>query len=98
MPAMRRTNIGRRARNAVYIANNRSNLTAQERNDQNERDRIRLSQTREARARHSTNNRAGLNRAAFSYDVAIDYSNHQCVVIGSMNSVCSYCKALKYKN
>ncbi|GBO98381.1 hypothetical protein EVAR_90591_1 [Eumeta japonica] len=49
------------------------------------------------RERHSTNNRASLNRAAFSYDVSIDYSNYQCVVIGSMNSVCSHCKALKYK-
>ncbi|XP_076249985.1 uncharacterized protein LOC143189877 [Rhynchophorus ferrugineus] len=36
--------------------------------------------------------------AAFSYDVSIDYSNYQCVVIGSMNLVCSHCKALKYKN
>ncbi|XP_076272285.1 uncharacterized protein LOC143203858 [Rhynchophorus ferrugineus] len=32
------------------------------------------------------------------YDVSIDYSNYQCVVIGSMNLVCSHCKALKYKN
>ncbi|GBP77376.1 hypothetical protein EVAR_40030_1, partial [Eumeta japonica] len=56
-----------------------------ERDDGNERERIRISQTREARARHSTNNRASLNRAAFSYDVSIDYSNYQCVVIGSMN-------------
>ncbi|XP_034945931.1 uncharacterized protein [Chelonus insularis] len=53
---------------------------------------------REARARHSTNNRASLNRAAFSYDVSIDYSNYQCVVIGSLDTVCSHCKALKYKN
>ncbi|XP_076267988.1 uncharacterized protein LOC143201026 [Rhynchophorus ferrugineus] len=51
-----------------------------------------------SRARHSTNNRASLNPAAFSYDVSIDYSNYQCVVIGSMNLVCSHCKALKYKN
>ncbi|XP_076273144.1 uncharacterized protein LOC143204483 [Rhynchophorus ferrugineus] len=26
------------------------------------------------------------------------YGNYQCVVIGSMNLVCSHCKALKYKN
>ncbi|XP_076251544.1 uncharacterized protein LOC143190859 [Rhynchophorus ferrugineus] len=32
------------------------------------------------------------------YDVSIDYNNYQCVVIGSMNLVCSHCKALKYKN
>ncbi|XP_050065048.1 uncharacterized protein LOC126553978 [Aphis gossypii] len=73
MPPIRRSNLGRRTRNATNQANYRSN-----------------SQTREARA--------SLNRAAFSYDVSIDYSNYQCVVIGSMNSVCSHCKALKYKN
>lgn len=98
MPPIRRSNLGRRTRNATNQANYRSNRTAQERDDENERERIRISQTREARARHSTNNRASLNRAAFSYDVSIDYSNYQCVVIGSMNSVCSHCKALKYKN
>ncbi|GBP83331.1 hypothetical protein EVAR_54348_1 [Eumeta japonica] len=87
----RRSNLGRRTRNATNQANYRSNRTAQERDDGNERERIRISQTREARARHSTNNRASLNRAAFSYDVSIDYSNYQCVVIGSMNSVCSHC-------
>ncbi|XP_050057702.1 uncharacterized protein LOC126550363 [Aphis gossypii] len=73
MPPIRRSNLGKRTRNATNQANYRSN-----------------SQTREARA--------SLNRAAFSYDVSIDYSNYQCVVIGSMNSVCSHCKALKYKN
>ncbi|GFQ97959.1 helitron_like_N domain-containing protein [Trichonephila clavata] len=90
MPPIRRSNLGRRTRNATNQANYRSNRTAQERDDGNERERIRISQTREARARHSTNNRASLNRAAFSYDVSIDYSNYQCVVIGSMNSVCSH--------
>ncbi|GBP12702.1 hypothetical protein EVAR_10342_1 [Eumeta japonica] len=60
---------GRRTRNATNQANYQSNHTAQERDDRNERERIRTSQTREARARHSTNNRASLNRAVFSYDV-----------------------------
>lgn len=98
MPPIRRRYLGRRTRHATKQANYRSNQTAQERDDRNERARIRISQTREARTRHSTNNHASLNRAAFSYDVSIDYSNYQCVVIGSMNSVCSHCKALKYKN
>ncbi|GFQ77012.1 helitron_like_N domain-containing protein [Trichonephila clavata] len=70
MPPIRRSNLGRRTRNATNQANYRSNRTAQERDDGNERERIRISQTREARARHSTNNRASLNRAAFSYDVS----------------------------
>lgn len=71
MPPIRRSNLGRRTRNATNQANYRSNRTAQERDDGNERERFRISQTREARARHSTNNRASLNRAAFSYDVSI---------------------------
>src|SRR6187551_3482502 len=98
MPPIRRSNLGRRTRNATNQANYRSNHTAQERDDRNERERIRISQTREARARHLTNNRTSLNRAAFNYDVSIDYSNYQCVEIGSMNSVCLHCKALKFKN
>lgn len=98
MPPIRRSNLGRITRNATNQANYRTNQSPQERDDRNERERIRISQTREVRTRNSTNNRANLNRAAFSYDVSIDYSNYQCVVIGSMNSVCSYCKALKYKN
>lgn len=98
MPPLRRSNSGRRTRNAANQANYRSNHAAQERNGRNERKRTRISQTREARARHSTNNRASLNRAAFRYNVSIDYSNYRCVVIGSMNSVCSHCKVLKYKN
>jgi hypothetical protein len=93
MPPIRRSNLGRKTRNAINQGNYRSNQTAQEHDDRKERERIWISQTREARARHSTNNRASLNRAAFSYDVSIDYSNYHCVVIDSMNSVCSYCKA-----
>lgn len=95
-PIRRRTNLGRRTRNATNQINYQSNRTAQEREDRNERERIRLRQTREAR--HSTNNGASLNRAAFCYDMSIDYSAYNCVAIGPMNSVCQYCKALKYKN
>ena len=86
MPLIRRSNLGRKTRNTTNQGNYRSNQS----DDRNERERIRISQTRETQARHSTNNRASLNRAAFSYDVSIDYSNYQCVVIGSMNSVCSH--------
>ncbi|GBP73542.1 hypothetical protein EVAR_89202_1 [Eumeta japonica] len=48
MPPIRRSNLGRRTRNATNQANYRSNRTAQERDDGNERERIRISQTREA--------------------------------------------------
>ena len=67
MPPIRRSNLGRKTRNATNQGNYRSNQS----DDRNERERIRISQTRETQARHSTNNRASLNRAA--YDVSIDY-------------------------
>ena len=39
-----------------------------------------------------------LNRAAFNYNVEIDYSSQQIVAIGPMNVACQYCKAFKFKN
>lgn len=38
------------------------------------------------------------HRAAFSYNVAIDYSSEQIVAIGLMNIVCPHYKALIFKN
>lgn len=43
------------------------------------------------------NRRLVLQRAAFAYDPTIDYAAHKSVVIGAMNQVCKYCKALKFK-
>ena len=57
MPPIRRSNLGRITRNATNQANYRSNQSPQERDDRNERERIRISQTREVRTRNSTNNR-----------------------------------------
>ncbi|XP_022165050.1 uncharacterized protein LOC111030043 [Myzus persicae] len=65
----------------------RSNQSAQERDDRNEREIIRISLTHEARARHSTNNRASLNRVAFSYDVSIDYTNGLCCANGKVKLI-----------
>lgn len=66
MPPIRRlTNLGRRTRNAKHQINYQSNRTAQEREDRNEHERIRLRQIHEVR--NSTNNGASLNRAAFCY-------------------------------
>jgi len=55
MPPIRRSNLGRKIRNATNQGNYQSNQSAQE------RERIRISQTREAIVRHSTKNRGGLN-------------------------------------
>jgi len=35
-------------------------------------------------------------RAAFNYNVEIDYSSQQIVAIGPMNLACQYCKAFKF--
>ena len=37
-------------------------------------------------------------RAAFNYNVEIDYSSQQIVAIEPMNIACQYCKAFKFKN
>jgi hypothetical protein len=70
-PIRQRTNLGTRTRNATNQINYQYNRTVQEREDPNERERIRLRKAREAQ--HSTNNGTSLNRAAFCYDMSIDY-------------------------
>ena len=37
-------------------------------------------------------------RAAFNYNVEIDYSSQQIVPFGPMNVACQCCKAFKFKN
>ena len=37
-------------------------------------------------------------RAAFNYNVEIDYSSQQIVAIRPINVACQYCKAFKFKN
>ncbi len=61
------------------------------RSQQNERDRLRVAETR-LLATHSRN----YNRLAFRYDPTQDYSSSRHVVIGTMTTVCPYCKALKF--
>jgi len=61
------------------------------RSQQNERDRLRVAATRLL----ATNSR-NYNRLAFRYDPNQDYSSSRHVVIGTMTSVCPYCKALKF--
>ena len=75
MPPLRRSNLGRKTRNATNQGNYRSNQSAQERDDLNEREIIRISQTSEARARHSTNN----NKRHFSRTIYIYIDEWLCV-------------------
>ncbi|KAF0710319.1 ATP-dependent DNA helicase PIF1-like [Aphis craccivora] len=83
MPPMRRTNIGRRTRNARNINEfRRAHNTPQIRQHVNIR-------------RRSSD--VALNRAAFEYDSAVAYNDLMCVDIGSLYIVCQHCKALKFR-
>ena len=49
---------------------------------------------------HRTRNIVYINpyRAAFNYNVKIDYISQQIVAIGPMNVACQYCRVFKFKN
>lgn len=92
-PIRRRTNLGRRTRNAESQRNIRASQTDEQREARNEAERNRLNRNQQHRNVAFTP-----YRAAFYYNVAIDYSLQGIVAIGPMNVVCPYCNALKFKN
>ncbi|XP_039282934.1 uncharacterized protein LOC120351055 [Nilaparvata lugens] len=73
----------------------RSAATDLVRFERNERERVRIAETRTER---TADLHLEYNRLAFRYNPAIDYSSSQHVVIGQMSHVCSYCQALKFNN
>lgn len=89
MPPTRRTSLGRRTRNTASQRNIRANQTDEQREARNELERNRY---------QDRNFVFNPHRAAFSYNVAIDYSSAKIVAIGQMSIVCPHCKALKFKN
>lgn len=82
----------------------RSNRSAEEREEENAQDRERMRRNRNSRRQSDTNSlsnvhkRKDLNRIAFEYKNYEDYSTHPFVQIGSMNHVCEFCRAIKFKN
>jgi len=108
MPPIRRSNIGRRTRNAIICENVCYNRTQEERAEVNllrraHRTQVRALQTPpkirqhgNRRRRRSTN--VSLNRAAFEYDSTIAYKDLCCVNIGSLSIVCQHCNALKFRS
>ncbi len=72
------------------------------RSQQNELDRLRFAQIRQNETPDQRQTRLrghqsrDLNQLAFRYNPAHDYSLSRHVLIGSMNYVCPYCKALKF--
>ena len=93
MPAIRRTNLSRRTRNAASQKYTRASQTEEQREARNEVERNRWNQNQEHR-----NVAFNPCRAAFKYNVEIDYSSQQIIAIGPMNVACQYCKAFKFKN
>ncbi|VEN40881.1 unnamed protein product, partial [Callosobruchus maculatus] len=93
MPAIRRTNLGRRTRNAASQRYIRTSQIDEEREERNEVERNRWNRSQQHR-----NVAFNPYRAAFNYNVTIDYSSQQIVDIGSMNIACPHCKPFKFKN
>jgi len=83
IPAIGRTNLSRRTRNAASQRYARASQTDDRRDTRNEVERNRWNRNRQQR-----NVAFNPYRAAFSYDVEIDYSSQRIVAIGPMNVVC----------
>lgn len=77
----RRTSLGRRTRNTASQRNIRANQTDEHREARNELELNRYQDRNVVFNPH---------KAAFSYNVAIDYSSEQIVAIGLMNIVCPH--------
>jgi len=83
MPPIRKSNIGRRTRNAIVCENVRYNQTQEERAEANELRRAHITQGRDAQTppqirQHGNRRRSpkvALDRAAFEYDFAIAYKD-----------------------
>ena len=89
MLAIRRTNLSHRTCNGYT----RANQTDEQHETRNEVERNRWNRNIEHR-----NVTFNPYRAAFNYNVEIDYSWQQIVAIGPMNVACQYCKSFKFKN
>ena len=91
MPAIRRTNLSPRTRNAA--SQRYTSQTEEQREARNEVERNRWNQKEE-----HINVVFNPYLAAFNYNMEIDYSSQQIVAIGPMNVVCQHCKAFKFIN
>ncbi|XP_063931152.1 uncharacterized protein LOC135143203 [Zophobas morio] len=99
MPRRRRPDLGRRSQSNVRRATSRANRTDDQRETDQENSLIAMSELRYLVSDHEVDRRNApviLERAAFHYDPAIDYSADKSVTIGEMKIICKYCKALKY--
>jgi hypothetical protein len=94
MPAIRRPNLSHRTRNNLSQRATRANHSVEQRRSRNEGDRMRRIIIRQ----NNTHDTFNIHRLAFHYNKSIDYSSMEIVKIGSMDTVCQYCKALRFKN
>ena len=93
MLAIRRTNLSHRTRNAASQRYTRTSQTDEQGEARNE-----VEWNWRNRNQEQNNVAFILYRAAFNFNVEIDYSSQQIVAIGPMNVACQYCKAFKFKN
>ena len=89
MLTIRHTNLSHRTSNGYT----RAGQTDEQREARNEAERIRWNRNQEHR-----NVAFNPYRAAFNYNVGINYSSQQIVAIGPMNVACQYYKTFKFKN
>ena len=89
MLAIRLTNLSHRAHHGYT----RVSQTDEQREARNE-----IEQNRWNRNQEHRNVAINPYRAAFNYNVEIDYSSQQIVAIGPMDVACQYCQAFKFKN
>jgi len=93
MPAVSCTNLSRRTRNAASQRYTRASQTDEQCEARNVVERNRWNRNQQHR-----NVAFNPYRAAFNYNVKIDYSSQQIVAIGPMNVVCQYYKTFTFKN
>ena len=89
MLTIRRKNLSHITRNGYT----RVSQTDEQREARNEAERNRCNRNQEHR-----NVAFNPYRAAFKYNVKIDYSSQQIVPFGPMSVACQYCKAIKFKS
>ena len=93
MPLPRRSNLSKVTARARRQREVRATENDEDRQEMNEATRI-----RNVAVRRRLNLRQNTYREAFYYDLAIQYSDYECVQIGEMDHLCQYCSALKYRH
>ena len=91
-------NIGRRTRNGSRVCSIRNNETEEERRQRLEANKMRISQTRSTTApEESIPATSGERRMTFRFDQTVDYAGDKSVDFITINKICQYCSALRFR-